>query len=174
MGQLRWRAILVVLLSAAMVIVGCGSNPLGRAPLPVCCASVPRGVYAPFSYHDPTTGRLEGYDVDVARAVGDKLGVKVEFVETPWDSIFAALEANRFDVVANQVTVTPERQTKYDLSEPYALGEGVIVTRANDSSITSLADLRGKKSAQSMTSNWTQIARDAGAQVESVDGFTRR
>ena len=70
------------------------------------------GVYSPFSYHDPATGQLTGYDVDVARAVGEKLGVRVEFVETPWDSIFAALEADRFDVVANQVTITPERQAE--------------------------------------------------------------
>ena len=44
--------------------------------------------------------------------MADKLGTKVEFVETPWDSIFAALEANRFDVVANEVTITPARQSK--------------------------------------------------------------
>ena len=79
------------------------------------------GVYSPFSYHDPATGQLVGYDVDVARAVADKLGVKVEFVETPWDSIFAALEANRFDVVANEVTITSEREAKYDLSNPYSV-----------------------------------------------------
>ena len=120
------------------------------------------GVYSPFSYHDPATGQLTGYDVDVARAVGEKLGVNVEFVETPWDSIFAALEANRFDVVANQVTITPERQQKYDLSEPYSIGEGVIVTRTDDTSITSLADLKGKVSAQSTTSNWADVARDGG------------
>ena len=70
--------------------------------------------------------------------------MKVEFVETPWDSIFAALEANRFDVVANQVTINDERKAKYDLSEPYSVGEGVIVTRADDNSITSLADLQGQ------------------------------
>jgi ABC-type amino acid transport substrate-binding protein len=51
-------------------------------------------------------GQLAGYDVDVANAVGERLGKKVEFVQTPWDSIFAALEANRFDVVANEVTIT--------------------------------------------------------------------
>lgn len=174
MRHLRWRALLVVLLSVAMLVAGCGSKTSKDGPLAAGVLRVgTEGVYAPFSYHDPATGQLEGYDVDVARAVGDKLGVKVEFVETPWDSIFAALEANRFDIVANQVTATPERQAKYDLSEPYALGEGVIVTRANDTSITSLADLRGRKSAQSMTSNWTQLARDAGAHVESVEGFTQ-
>jgi His/Glu/Gln/Arg/opine family amino acid ABC transporter permease subunit len=130
-------------------------------------------VYAPFSYHDEATGQLAGYDVDVARAVGDKLGVKVEFVETPWDSIFAALEANRFDVVANEVTITKERQGKYDLSEPYSVGEGVIVTRASDNSITSLADVKGKVAAENATSNWSDIARKAGARVETVEGFTQ-
>ena len=131
------------------------------------------GTYPPFSYHDSATGELVGYDVEVAKEVAEKMGLRVEFVETPWDSIFAALESNRFDVVANQVTITDERKAKYDLSTPYAIGEGVIVTRADDNSITSLADLEGKTTAQSETSNWAQVARDAGADVESVEGFTQ-
>ncbi|WP_109789933.1 ABC transporter permease subunit [Mycolicibacterium conceptionense] len=131
------------------------------------------GVYSPFSYHDTATGQLVGYDVDVARAVGDKLGVRVEFIETPWDSIFAALEANRFDLVANEVTITPDRQAKYDLSQPYSIGEGVIVTRADDNSVKSTADLKGKAAAENATSNWSEIARKAGARVEAVEGFTQ-
>ncbi len=165
-----------MLLLAALVLTACGS-PADNGENPVKSAGVLRvgteGVYSPFSYHDPATGQLTGYDVDVARAVGEKLGVNVEFVETPWDSIFAALEANRFDVVANQVTITPERQQKYDLSEPYSIGEGVIVTRTDDNSITSLEDLKGKVSAQSTTSNWADVARTAGARVESVEGFAQ-
>lgn len=131
------------------------------------------GVYAPFSYHDPATGQLTGYDVDVARAVADRIGVQIEFVETPWDSIFAALEANRFDIIANEVTITDERKAKYDLSEPYSVGEGVIVTRTDDNSITSLDDLKGKVAAENATSNWSEIARQAGARVEAVEGFTQ-
>ena len=50
------------------------------------------------------------------RRSAEKLGVRVEFVETPWDAMFAALEANRFDVVANEVTINDERKAKYDLS----------------------------------------------------------
>lgn len=160
----------------AVLLTACGSAA-NNVDDPVQSAGVLRvgteGVYAPFSYHDPETGQLTGYDVDVARAVAEKLGVNVEFVETPWDSIFAALEANRFDVVANQVTITPERQQLYDLSDPYAIGEGVIVTRADDDSITSLDDLRGRTAAQSTTSNWAQVARDAGARVEAVEGLTQ-
>ena len=165
---------LAILGLVVLLLGGCGSKPGESEALSTGVLRVgTEGTYAPFSYHDPATGQLSGYDVDVARAVADKLAVKVEFVETPWDSIFAALEANRFDVVANQVTITPERQSKYDMSQPYAVGEGVIVTRADDDSITSLNDLKGKVAAQSMTSNWAQIARDAGARVESVEGFTQ-
>jgi cystine transport system permease protein len=158
----------------ALLAGGCGSKTTGGEALSAGVLRVgTEGTYAPFSYHDQVTGQLSGYDVDVARAVADRLGVRAEFVETPWDSIFAALEAGRFDLVANQVTITPERRSKYDMSQPYAVGEGVIVTRADDSTITSLADLKGKTTAQSMTSNWAQIARDAGARVESVEGFTQ-
>lgn len=174
MRALRRAIVLAALLVLATLLGGCGSKPSASGALEAGVLRVgTEGTYAPFSFHDPGTGQLEGYDVDVARAVGDKLGVKVEFVETPWDSIFAALEAGRFDVVANQVTITPERQAKYDMSEPYSVGEGVIVTRADDTSITSLADLKGKTAAQSMTSNWAKVARDAGANVEAVEGFTQ-
>ena len=170
------RALVAVVLLVAMVTAACATSSNGSGN-PVEDAGVLRvgteGVYAPFSYHDPGTGELTGYDVDVARAVADKLGVRVEFVETPWDSIFAALEANRFDVVANEVTITPERQAKYDLSEPYSVGEGVIVTRADDTSITSLDDIRGKVAGETATSNWAQVARDHGATVEAVEGFTQ-
>ncbi len=167
-------AVLVALLAGVLAACGSATND---AENPVEAAGVLRvgteGVYAPFSYHDPATGALTGYDVDVARAVGERLGVPVEFVETPWDSTFAALEANRFDVVANQVTITPERQARYDLSQPYAVGEGVIVTRAADTSITSLADIEGKVAGENATSNWAQVARDNGARVETVEGFTQ-
>ena len=168
--------LLGLLLIVAVMMAACAGKA-GNTDEPLKSAGVLRvgteGVYSPFSYHDPATGQLVGYDVDVARAVGDKLGVRVEFVETPWDSIFAALEANRFDVVANEVTITPERQAKYDLSQPYSVGEGVIVTRADDNSIKTLADLKGKVAAENATSNWSEIARKAGARVEAVEGFTQ-
>ncbi|WP_078290021.1 ABC transporter permease subunit [Mycobacterium sp. D16R24] len=161
-----FRAVALALL-ALLAVAGCGG------PAQETLRVGTEGVYAPFSFHDERTGELTGYDVDVARAVGEKLGRPVEFVEIPWDAIFAGLDAERFDVVANQVTITPERKAKYDLSTPYAVGEGVIVTRADDNTIHTLADVRGKVAAENATSNWSQIARDAGARVETVEGFTQ-
>lgn len=165
----------LLLLCAVLAAASCGSAG-DSGDEPIKSAGVLRvgteGVYAPFSYHDES-GQLVGYDVDVARAVAERIGVPVEFVETPWDSMFAALEAGRFDVVANEVTINPERQAKYDLSQPYSVGEGVIVTRADDNSITTLDDLAGKVAAENATSNWSEVARRAGARVEAVEGFTQ-
>lgn len=74
---------LAVVVALGAALSACGSksatDPLSSGVLQVGT----EGTYAPFSYHDPSTGELAGYDVDVARAVGEKLGVRVEFVEAP-------------------------------------------------------------------------------------------
>lgn len=130
------------------------------------------GTYAPFTYHDKD-GKLTGYDVEVTRAVAEKLGVKVEFKETQWDSMMAGLKAGRFDVVANQVGLTsPERQATFDKSEPYSWSGAVLVAR-NDSNIKSIADIKGVKTAQSLTSNYGEKAKAAGAELVPVDGLAQ-
>ena len=130
------------------------------------------GTYAPFTYHDKD-GKLTGYDVEVTRAVADKLGVKVEFKETQWDSMMAGLKAGRFDVVANQVGLTsPERQATFDKSEPYSWSGAVLVIR-KDSNIKSIDDIKGVKTAQSLTSNYGEKAKAAGAELVPVDGLAQ-
>jgi len=131
------------------------------------------GTYKPFSFHANGAGELTGYDVDVATAVAAKLGVKAKFEETQFDSIFAGLEAKRFDAVANQVTATPERQAKYDLSTPYTVSQGVIITKDSTNDIKSFDDLKGKTTAQSLTSNWYTLATQSGANVQSVEGWAQ-
>src|ERR1700754_3838821 len=146
-----------MLLLAALLLAACGASDHNSQSANESAGVLrvgTEGVYAPFSYHD-ANDELVGYDVDVAKAVGEKIGRNVEFVETPWDSMFAALEADRFDVVANEVTINPERKAKYDLSQPYSVGEGVIVTRADDDSIKTLADIKGKVAGENATSNWS-------------------
>ena len=131
------------------------------------------GTYAPFSYHDKD-GKLTGYDVEVTRAVADKLGIKVEFKETQWDSMMAGLKAGRFDVVANQVGLTsPERQATFDKSEPYSWSGAVLVVRKDDNKIKTPADIKGVKTAQSLTSNFGEKAKEAGAELVPVDGLAQ-
>jgi cystine transport system substrate-binding protein len=131
------------------------------------------GTYRPFSFHEGGAGELTGYDVEVITAVAEKMGVEAEFQETQWDAIFAGLEAGRFDVIANQVSITDERKETYDFSEPYTVSSGVIVTTADNTDISSFEDLEGKTTAQSLTSNWNELATESGANVEPVEGWAQ-
>jgi L-cystine transport system substrate-binding protein len=131
------------------------------------------GTYRPFSYHEDGSGDLVGYDVEVVEAVAERLDLEVEFQETQWDAIFAGLEAGRFDVIANQVSINPERQEQYLFSEPYTVSPGVVVVSEETDDITSLADLEGRTTAQSLTSNWFEVAESNGAQVEAVEGWAQ-
>lgn len=132
------------------------------------------GTYRPFSFRaDNGTGDLTGYDVEIIQAVADKLDLKVEFQETQWDAIFAGLDAGRFDVIANQVTINDDRTAKYLFSTPYTVSPGVIVVAEDDDSISSFADLAGKTTAQSLTSNWNDLATQSGADVQGVEGWAQ-
>ncbi|QHF22231.1 transporter substrate-binding domain-containing protein [Rathayibacter sp. VKM Ac-2762] len=132
------------------------------------------GTYPPFSFHaDGGTGALTGYDVDVITAVAEKLGVEPDFQETQWDAMFAGLDGARFDVIANQVSINDEREAKYDFSEPYSVSPGVVIVPSSDTSITDLAGLSGKTTAQSLSSNWYTVAQRNGAEVEGVEGWAQ-
>lgn len=130
------------------------------------------GTYSPYSYHDDNND-LTGFDVEIARAIADKLGVKAEFEETKWDSMIAGLDAKRFDVVINQVSITDERKEKYDFSTPYTYTHGALIIQSDNTDIKSFSDLKGKKSAQSLTSNWADTAKQYGAELVSTDGFNQ-
>uniref|UniRef100_UPI003100B3D2 amino acid ABC transporter substrate-binding protein n=1 Tax=Neorhizobium sp. EC2-8 TaxID=3129230 RepID=UPI003100B3D2 len=128
------------------------------------------GTYAPFTFHD-ATGKLAGFDVEIGQAVAAKLGVKAEFVEGKWDGLIAGLDAKRYDTVINQVGITEARKQKYDFSDPYIASKAVLIVRQDNSDIKGFPDLKGKKSAQSLTSNFGKIAEQAGAELVGTDGF---
>ncbi|GLQ57021.1 amino acid ABC transporter substrate-binding protein [Devosia nitrariae] len=128
------------------------------------------GTYAPFTYHD-ATGELIGFDVEIGREIAERIGVEAEFVEGPWDGLIAGIDANRYDVVINQVGITEERQAKYDFSEPYIASRAALIVRADNEDILSFEDLEGKRAAQTLTSNYGQMAEEAGAELVGTEGF---
>ncbi|WP_416776855.1 amino acid ABC transporter substrate-binding protein [Xenorhabdus budapestensis] len=130
------------------------------------------GTYPPFTYHD-ATNKLTGFDVDIAKEIAHRLNVKPEFMEVKWDGLIAGLDAKRFDAVINQVGVTPERKAKYSFSTPYSTSQVALITKDNNNNIKSFADLKGKRSAQSLTSNYGQLATSYGANLVSTDGFNQ-
>lgn len=131
------------------------------------------GTYAPFTYHD-ASGKLTGYDVEVSRAVAAKLGVTVEFKETQWDAMLAGLKAGRFDLVANQVSLTtPERRATFDKTAEYSWSGPMMLVRQDENGITTLADIKGRKAAQTLSSNYGEMAVAAEAKIVPVDGMAQ-
>ena len=104
------------------------------------------GTYPPFNFKDQKSGQLAGYDVDVARLVAARLGLKPEFVSTEWSAILAGLAAGRYDVIISQVGISPKREQAFDFSIPYTYSNAQLIVRKNDAArYASLADLKGKK-----------------------------
>jgi L-cystine transport system substrate-binding protein len=128
------------------------------------------GTYAPFTYHDGAN-KLVGFDVEIGEAVAAKLGVKPVFVEGKWDGLIAGLDANRYDAVINQVGITDQRKQKYDFSAPYIVSKAVLIVRDDNTDIQDFADLKGKRAAQSLTSNYAAMATEAGAELLGTNGF---
>ena len=128
------------------------------------------GTYAPYTYHGDS-GELTGFEVDVALAIGEKIGYKVEFVEGAWDSLFPALDGGTIDVIMNQVTITEARLETYDFSTPYVYTRPVVIVAADNEDIQSFEDLEGKKAAEGLTSNYNAIAQSYGAEIIGQDVF---
>lgn len=126
------------------------------------------GMWAPWTFHDEND-QLVGFDVEIARAVAEKLGVKATFVECEWDAIFAGLDAKRYDIAANGVEITQARSEKYDFSEPYGYIRTALIVKGDNDTIASFEDLKGKKTANSMASTYMDLAESYGAEAVGVD-----
>ena len=126
------------------------------------------GAWQPWSFHD-TDDTLVGYDVEVSRAIAEKLGVEPEYVESDWDSLFAGMDAGRYDMVCNGVEVTEERSKTYDFTTPYGYIHTALAVKKDNDSITSFEDLDGKTTANSLASTYMELAESYGATVQGID-----
>lgn len=130
------------------------------------------GTYPPFNSRN-AAGELEGFDVDVAKAVAGKLGVKTQFITTEWSGIIAGLQAGKFDVIVNQVTITPKRKEMLDFSQPYTYSAAQLIQRKDDKrEFKSLDEFKGdKKLGVTLGTNYDQMARAVpGINVQTYPG----
>ena len=126
------------------------------------------GAWQPWSYHDESD-TLVGYDVEVSRAIAEKLGVEPEYVESDWDSLFAGLDAGRYDMVCNGVEVTDERALTYDFTTPYGYIHTALAVKKDNDTIQTFEDLKGKTTANSLASTYMELAESYGATVQGID-----
>lgn len=128
------------------------------------------GNWAPWTYENED-GELVGFEVEVSRAIAEKLGVTPEYVTGEWDGLLAGVQAGRYDVMANGVGYTEERAQAYYYSDFYAFNRTALVVRGDNEEIKSLEDLDGKTTCNSANSTYQLLAEKYGATVKDVESL---
>lgn len=114
------------------------------------------GGYFPFTFVKLDV--LQGFEVDLMNAIAAETGDEVNFVTMSFSGLIGALESGRIDTVANQITITPEREEKFAFSQPYVFdGAQVVVKKGNEDTIQGVEDLSGKRVAVNLGSNYEEL-----------------
>ncbi len=116
------------------------------------------GGYFPFTFVQQD--ELQGFEVDVMNAVGEEAGLDIAFETMSFSGLIGALEAGRIDTIANQITITPEREAAFAFTQPYVIDGAQVVTKEGNEEIEGVEDLRGKSVAVNLGSNFEQLLRD--------------
>jgi len=117
------------------------------------------GGYFPFTFVQQD--KLQGFEVDVMNAVAAETGMNVEYVTMSFSGLIGALSSGRIDTIANQITITPERQEAFVFTQPYVYdGAQVVVKKGNEDTISGPEDLRGRVVAVNLGSNFEQLLRE--------------
>ena len=155
----------LMLISAASVLAE--DDLLARIQKRGSIVIATEGNWSPWTYHDKDD-ELVGLDIEIGKLIAEGLGVRAEFKETDFNSIFGGIDSGRFDIACNGVGYTEERAKKYDFSTPYVYTHKVLVVRGDNTDIQSVEDLKGRTTANSPGSTYAAIAEEYGAPVTSV------
>ncbi|MGP6139845.1 MULTISPECIES: transporter substrate-binding domain-containing protein [unclassified Jeotgalibaca] len=165
---------------SALVLTACGGNT-GESSEETAWDAIEEkgkltvatsGTLFPSSFHGDDN-ELTGYEVEIVKAIADKLELEVEFMEMGVDGILTAVQSGQADLAANGFDITDARKEDYLFSEPYKYSFGGLVVRASDNSgIESFEDWDGKKAAGGATTTYMGIARSLGAEPVTYDNAT--
>jgi ABC-type amino acid transport substrate-binding protein len=152
--------------SESPVATGTGESPAAGAKT-LRVATEP--AFAPFESKG-VSGDLVGFDIDLMKAVGEAAGMTVDFQSLPFDGIIPALQANTVDAAISAITITPERAKTVSFSRPYFKAGLAIAVPEDDTTITSLDGLKGKKIAVQIGTTGAKTAKGiSGSEVREFD-----
>lgn len=127
------------------------------------------GSYKPYTYLDDK-GELTGFDVDVWKEIGNRIGYEVEFVTSDFSGLFGMLDSNQIDTIANQITVTEAREEKYLFTRPYVYYGAQLISKSDRDDIVDLESLKGKSVAVGLGTNYEEMIRefDKDSEIEII------
>lgn len=130
---------------------------------------------APFEFRDDKDpSKRIGFEVEIADEIGKRLGKRIEFVQTQWDTLIPALNRDDFDFAMAGIEITDDRKAEVDFTQPYYIYTQQLVTRADDTNIHSLKDLKGKPVGTLAASAAERVLQESdGIEVRSYDDNVR-
>ena len=140
---------LAFMLVFSVTLAGCSGNGKGDSASnddPIADGTLSVAVddtYLPMEFRDDQNN-LVGFDVDLAKAIGEDLGVKVDFTTVAWDGIFNGLNAKQYDAIISSTSITPERQEGFNQTNPYVSNGIVIVSRKDATPVKTFEELASK------------------------------
>ena len=102
------------------------------------------GAYPPFTIYDGATKEWSGFEIDMWRAIGERAGYEIQFVQLDIAASFAEMDIDRVDAVAQSISITPIRQQKYDFTQPYFFSPYCLVVAESNNEVKSWKDMEGK------------------------------
>lgn len=137
---------MAVIAAVAMLAAGCGGAKDEKKAEPAKVLRVgTEPTFAPFEFQKEGSKDYDGFDMDLARAVGKQMGVKVEIVNMGFDALIPALNANNIDMVAAGMSITDERKNAVSFSEPYYTSGLIIMVNKDNTEVKSVKDLEGQR-----------------------------
>jgi polar amino acid transport system substrate-binding protein len=137
--------VFLTLLAAAGVLFAGGNKDSGGLTLKKGVLAVGMEIgYPPMEYMAEDGKTPIGFDVELGKALAAKMGLKVEFIDTAWDGIFAGVDTRKYDCIISSVTINPQRQAVYSFSKPYIENTlAIVLPKGSPINITSPQDLAG-------------------------------
>jgi glutamate transport system substrate-binding protein len=191
----RWAPLLALMLVLGLLVAACGDDegePAGggqeqaaeaeKFPADTTMGRIQEageikiGVkydVPPFGFKNPQSGDIEGFDVDLGKAIADKLGVKPNFIEAISDNRIPFLTDGTVDLVLSTMTINAERDQEIDFSEPYYIARGRILV-PQDSDVAGLEDLAGKTVCTALGSTYEETLKEQAPKAERrlVDSYS--
>lgn len=139
----KWILAGMAALTAMSVLTGCGTQSkeaAAKTDKPLIVGTEPS--FPPFEMAENDT--YTGFDIDLANAIGEKLGRKVEIKAMGFDALIPALKSGQIDMIASAMSATEERKKQVDFTDPYYIGGSVIVVQKDNATIHGWDDITGK------------------------------
>ena len=166
---------MTIICAVAMLAAGCGGDKKeAKKAEPAKVLRVgTEPTFAPFEFQKEGSKEYDGFDMDLARAIGKQMGAKVEIVNMGFDALIPALNANNIDLIAAGMSITDERKKAITFSEPYYTSGLIIMVNKDNKEVKSEKDLEGKRIAVQIGTTGEKKARSIkGAKVTAFNTNT--